>query len=44
MDGQSQSVKAMGNRDFQQSKSDVLDFVADLLGVTTDELAKAEAA
>ena len=40
----SQSVKAMGNRDFQQSKSDVLDFVADLLGVTTDQLAKAQAA
>lgn len=40
----SQSVKAMGAKDFQQSKSDVLDFIADLLGVTTDELAKAEAA
>lgn len=41
---QSQSVKAMGAKDFQQSKSDVLDFIADLLGVSTDELAKAEAA
>lgn len=40
----SQSVKAMGNRDFQQSKSDVLDFVAGLLGVTADELGKAQAA
>jgi hypothetical protein len=29
----SQSVKAMGNREFQQSKSDVLDFIDDLLGV-----------
>lgn len=29
----SQSMKAMGNRDFQQSKSDVLDFIDDLLRV-----------
>lgn len=36
----SQSVKAMGAKDFQQSKSDVLDFVADLIGVSSDELAK----
>jgi len=34
----SQSVRAMGNRDFQQSKSDVLDFVADLIGVDLDTL------
>lgn len=37
----SQQMKAMGNRDFQQSKSDVLDFVAGLLGVDADELGKA---
>jgi hypothetical protein len=36
----SQSVKAMGAKDFQQSKSDVLDFLADLIGVSSDELAK----
>ncbi len=36
----SQSMKAMPNGEFQRSKSDVLDFVADLLGVTSDDLAK----
>lgn len=40
----SQSVKAMGAKEFAASKSDVLDFVADLIGVTTDQLAKAQAA
>jgi hypothetical protein len=34
----SQSTKAMGAKEFQQSKSDVLDFVADLIGVSRDEL------
>lgn len=29
----SQSMKAMGAKDFQQSKQDVLDFIDDLLGV-----------
>lgn len=41
---QSQSVKAMGAKEFAASKNDVLDFCADLLGVTTDEMAKAQAA
>ena len=40
----SQSMKAMGNRDFQQSKSDVLDFVDDLLGVERGATAGSEAA
>lgn len=40
----SQSMKAMGNRDFQQSKSDVLDFVDDLLGVERGATARSEAA
>lgn len=40
----SQSMKAMGNRDFQQSKSDVLDFIDDLLGVERGATAKSEAA
>lgn len=40
----SQSMKAMGNRDFQQSKSDVLDFVDDLLGVERGSTARSEAA
>lgn len=40
----SQSVKAMPKGEFQRSKDDVLDFLADLLGVTTEQLAKAEAA
>ena len=40
----SQSVKAMPKGEFQRSKDDVLAFVADLIGVTTDQLAKAQAA
>lgn len=40
----SQSMKAMGNRDFQQSKSDVLDFIDDLLGVERGATARSEAA
>lgn len=40
----SQSMKAMGNRDFQQSKSDVLDFLDDLLGVERGQTARSEAA
>jgi hypothetical protein len=39
----SQSMKAMGKAEFAESKNAVLDFIADLLGVTTDELAKAAA-
>lgn len=35
----SQSMRAMGKRDFQDSKSKVLDIVAGLVGVTKDELA-----
>ncbi len=40
----SQSTKAMGAKDFQQSKSDVLDFIDDLLGVERGSTAKSEAA
>lgn len=40
----SQKLSAMGAKEFQQSKSDVLDFVADLIGVTTEQLGNAEAA
>jgi hypothetical protein len=40
----SQSVKAMPKGEFQRSKDDVLDFVASLIGVTADELEKAQAA
>lgn len=40
----SQSLKAMGARDFQQSKSDVLDFVDDLLGIERGTTARSEAA
>lgn len=40
----SQSVKAMGAREFQDSKQKVLDECARLLGVEPGELAKAEAA
>lgn len=36
----SQKQKAMGNRDFQQSKSDVLDFIDDLLGVERGSTAR----
>lgn len=35
---QSQSRKAMGNEEFQRSKTAVLDFVADLIGVTRKQL------
>lgn len=37
----SQSVKAMDGPQFQKSKQDVIDFVADLLGVAPDDLRKA---
>ncbi len=40
----SQSKRAMGAPQFQQSKSDLMDFVADLLGVSVDTLAKVEQA
>lgn len=40
----SQSVKAMGKKDFQASKTAVLEYVAGLLGVEPGDLAKAEAA
>jgi hypothetical protein len=40
----SQSYKAMGRREFNDSKSKVLDIVAELIGVTSRELEKAEAA
>lgn len=40
----SQKMKAMGSRDFQQSKSDVLDFIDDLLGVERGATARSEAA
>lgn len=40
----SQSTKAMGAKDFQASKSDVLDFVDDLLGVERGKTANSEAA
>jgi hypothetical protein len=41
---QSQSVKAMGKAEFQASKDKVLDWIANLLGVTRDQLPKEEAA
>jgi hypothetical protein len=34
----SQSMRAMGNKDFQRSKSDVLDRGAELIGVSREEL------
>lgn len=40
----SQSVRAMGKKDFQASKQAVLEYVAGLLEVEPAELAKAEAA
>lgn len=40
----SQSKKAMGAKDFQASKNDVLDFVDDLLGVERGKTANSEAA
>lgn len=41
---QSQSVRAMGAKRFQESKTAILDYIASLLGVEASELAKAEAA
>jgi len=41
---QSQSVKAMGGKRFQESKQAILEFLADLIGVTPEELAKQEQA
>jgi hypothetical protein len=41
---QSQSKRAMGPARFQESKQAVLDFIADLLDVTTDDLNSARAA
>jgi len=43
-DAQSQSLRAMGKRDFQASKDAVLAVVAGLLGVEPEELQRAEAA
>lgn len=40
----SQSYKAMGGKDFQKSKDDILNWCADLLGVTPEELQRARAA
>ena len=40
----SQSMKAMGRADFQKSKDDVLGFCAELIGVSVEQLGKAEAA
>lgn len=40
---QSQSMKAMGKREFQESKTKVLDALADLLGVSPDEIGRAAA-
>lgn len=37
----SQSMKAMGKKDFQASKDAVLGFVAELIGVAPDQLGKA---
>jgi len=41
---QSQSMKAMGKKEFQDSKTKVLDFVASLIGVTAEELTTRRAA
>jgi hypothetical protein len=40
----SQSMKAMGRREFHESKQKVLDYVAALIGVKPEDLQKAEAA
>ncbi len=40
----SQSTKAMGRREFGESKQRVLDYVSQLLGVSTDDLQRSEAA
>ncbi|WP_406853524.1 hypothetical protein ABEG18_13205 [Alsobacter sp. KACC 23698] len=36
----SQSVRAMGNKDFQRSKAAIMDVVSELIGVTSTELAR----
>lgn len=41
---QSQSRKAMGNREFQDSKTKVLEYLAGLIGVAPDEVPRQEAA
>jgi hypothetical protein len=38
LQAKSQSMKAMGNKDFQRSKSDVLDKGAELIGISREEL------
>lgn len=40
----SQSKRAMGAKDFQASKTAIMQVIADLLGVTVEQLSKAEAA
>lgn len=40
----SQSMKAMGRKEFQASKQAVLDVIASMIGVTPDDLRRAEAA
>jgi hypothetical protein len=40
----SQSYRAMGRKEFQQSKTAIMEVVSQLLGVSTDDLQKAEAA
>lgn len=40
----SQSTRAMGKQEFEASKDAVLGKIADMLGVTADDLSKAEAA
>lgn len=40
----SQSYRAMGKAMFQQSKTDLMEFVGDLLGVAPDDLAKVRSA
>ncbi|BBU58549.1 hypothetical protein KU6B_48140 [Mameliella alba] len=37
---ETQKMKAMGKTRFQQSKQDILEFLADMIGVKPDELAK----
>jgi len=40
MKAESQSMRAMGRARFEQSKESVLDYVASLIGVSTDALAE----
>lgn len=40
MTAKSQSLKAMGAKDFQASKTDVLDWISDLIGTTRDALVR----